>query len=90
MGPGIRNSEMKTKALTMQSSTSIVTSCGTRYSRVGNSDDGDVQYTHVSLASLLSGIANRIAPDETPLNAASHLGLFCLLRGISSKNGIEF
>ena len=33
--------------------------------------------------------ANRIAPDETLQNAASHLGLSCLLRRISSKNGIE-
>ena len=32
--------------------------------------------------------ANRIAPDVTPQNAASHLGLFCLLREISSKNEI--
>ena len=29
--------------------------------------------------------ANRIVPDVTPQNAASHLGLFCLLRGFSSK-----
>ena len=34
--------------------------------------------------------ANSIAPDETPQNAASNLGLFCLLTGISSKNGINF
>ena len=30
-------------------------------------------------------LANSIAPDVTPQNAASHLGLFCLLREISSK-----
>ena len=29
---------------------------------------------------------NRIAADVTPQNAASHLGLFCLLREFSSKN----
>ena len=28
--------------------------------------------------------------DWTPQNAASHLGIFCLLRGISSKNGIKY
>ena len=32
---------------------------------------------------------NSIAPDVTPQNAASHLGLFCLLGGISSKNEIK-
>ena len=32
---------------------------------------------------------NRIAPDVTPQNAASHLGLFCLHREISSKNEIK-
>ena len=31
--------------------------------------------------------ANSIAPDETPQYAASHLGLFCLPRESSSKNG---
>ena len=30
-----------------------------------------------------------IAPDLTPQNAASHLGLFCLHREISSKNDIK-
>ena len=30
-----------------------------------------------------------IAPDVTPQNAASHLGLFCLLNENSSKNGIK-
>ena len=30
-----------------------------------------------------------MAPDVTPQNAASHLGLFCLLRGIQSKNEME-
>ena len=29
-----------------------------------------------------------IAPDVTPHNAASHLGLFCLPRRTSSKNGL--
>ena len=33
---------------------------------------------------------NTIAPDVTPQNAASHLGLFCLLNENSSKNGIKF
>ena len=33
--------------------------------------------------------ANRIAPDGTTQNAASHLGIFCLLTGISSKNEIK-
>ena len=32
--------------------------------------------------------ANCIAPDVTPHNAASHLGLFCLFR-FSLKNGIK-
>ena len=31
-----------------------------------------------------------IDPDVTPQNAASHLGLFCLHREISSKNEIKF
>ena len=30
--------------------------------------------------------ANSIAPDVTPQNVVSHLGLFCLLREISLKN----
>ena len=30
-----------------------------------------------------------IAPDGKPLNVAPHLGLFCLLKGISSKNEIK-
>ena len=42
-------------------------------------------FSHISLASVLY----RIAPDVTPQNAASHLGLFCLLTGISSKNEIK-
>ena len=29
--------------------------------------------------------ANSIVPDVTPQNAVSNLGLFCLLRGISSE-----
>ena len=44
-----------------------------------------VPLTHLSLAFLLWTWANRIAPDVTPQNAASHLGLFCLLREFSSK-----
>ena len=41
--------------------------------------------THLSLASLLWDIGKQhIAPDVTPQNAASHPGLFCLLREISS------
>ena len=49
--------------------------------------------THLSLASLLWDIANRIAPDVTPQSTASHLGLFCLRREFSlrsSKNWIKF
>ena len=42
--------------------------------------------THLSLVSFLWDIGNSIAPDVTPQNAASHLGLFCLLREFSSKN----
>ena len=30
-----------------------------------------------------------MAPDVTPRNAASYLGLFCLLTGFSSKNEIR-
>ena len=45
--------------------------------------------THLSLASFFGDIGNRIVPDVTPQNAASHLGLFCLLRGFSSINGIK-
>ena len=36
--------------------------------------------TDLSLASLLWDIGKKNAPDVTPQNAASHLGLFCLLR----------
>ena len=28
----------------------------------------------------------KIAPDKMPQNVASHLGLYCLFTGISSKN----
>ena len=45
--------------------------------------------THISLASFLWDIGNSIAPDVTPQNAASHLGLLCLRREISSKNEIK-
>ena len=38
---------------------------------------------------LFVGQANSIAPDVTPQNAASHLGLFCLHREFSSKNEIK-
>ena len=31
----------------------------------------------------------KIGPDMTPQNEVSHLGLFCLLRGISLKNDIK-
>ena len=44
--------------------------------------DVSISVTHISLASLLWGTA----PDVTPQNAASHLGLVCLHREISSKN----
>ena len=33
--------------------------------------------------------ANRIAPDVTPQNVASHLGLLCFLKWFSSKNEIK-
>ena len=42
--------------------------------------------THLSLASFL---ANNIAPDATPQNAASHLELFYSHREISSRNEIK-
>ena len=42
--------------------------------------------THISLASFNGTWVNRIAPDVTPQNASSHLGLFCLLMCFSSKN----
>ena len=45
--------------------------------------------THISLGPFYGTKANRIAPDVTPQNAASHLGLFCLLTGISSENKIK-
>ena len=41
--------------------------------------------TLISLASLLWDIGNSIAPDVTPQNAASHLGLFYF----EQKNFIE-
>ena len=48
--------------------------------------------TETLLAGMLSHIslgygtyANSIVPDVTPQDAASHLGLFCLQRGFSSK-----
>ena len=34
---------------------------------------------HISLASFYGTKANKIAPDVTPQQAASHLELFCLL-----------
>ncbi|KAH3832053.1 hypothetical protein DPMN_105329 [Dreissena polymorpha] len=33
-------------------------------------------------------LANSVDPDETPHDAASHLGLRCLLKGISCGNRI--
>ena len=46
--------------------------------------------TCISLLSYLETYANSTAPDETPQNVAqnvlSHLGLYCLLIGISLKN----
>ena len=46
--------------------------------------------THINLASYFFGTwANSTDPDETPQNAASHLGLHCLLTGISIKNEIK-
>ena len=46
--------------------------------------------THISLVSFLldKGKQNMIAPDVTPPNA-SHLWLFCLLTGFSSKNEMK-
>ena len=47
-------------------------------------------FNSLSLVSLLWDIGKQhIAPDVTPQNAAPHLGLFCLLGGISSKNEIK-
>ena len=47
----------------------------------------ELKYTHPSLTriSLVSFLSD-IVPDVTPQNAASHQGLFCLLREFSSKN----
>ena len=47
------------------------------------------KYGFLSPASFYGTKANSIAPDVTPQNAASHLGLFCLLIGISSKSGMK-
>ena len=41
------------------------------------------------LASLYVTWANSIASDVTPKNAASDLGLFCLLTRISSTNNMK-
>ena len=51
--------------------------------------------THLSLASLLWDIGKQYSPRcdaaerGVPCSAASHLGLFCLHRQISSKNEIK-
>ena len=42
----------------------------------------------INLASFLWDMGKQNSPDVTPLNTTSHLGLFCLLIGISSKNEI--
>ena len=42
--------------------------------------------THLCLASIKKTLANSKDPDETPHDAASHLGLRCLLEGISVRN----
>ena len=39
--------------------------------------------TYLSLRPFYRTYADSIAPDATPQNAASHLGLFCLLKEIS-------
>ena len=44
---------------------------------------------HISLRPLYGTKANGIAPDVTPQNAASYLGIFCLLTKISSKNEMK-
>ena len=51
--------------------------------------DDNVSINSYKSGILFMGQANSIAPDGTPQNPASHLGLFCLLRGISTKNGIK-
>ena len=38
---------------------------------------------------LLWDIGKQHSPRSDAAEAASHLGLFCLLKGISSKNGIK-
>ena len=43
----------------------------------------------LSLESFLWDIDKQNSPNVTPQNAASHLGLFCLLTGISLKNEIK-
>ena len=45
-------------------------------------------FTHISLG--YGTYANSIAPDATSQNVASHLGLFCLQRGFSSKNYMKY
>ncbi|KAH3855604.1 hypothetical protein DPMN_098174 [Dreissena polymorpha] len=45
--------------------------------------------THLCLASRKRALANGADPDETPHDAASHLGLRCLLKGISSVDPDE-
>ena len=57
---------------------------GNKHFRQLNSNEyqkSEVYLTHISLASLLWDIT----PEEMPQNAASHSGLFCLLKGISFK-----
>ena len=41
---------------------------------------------HLCLASRKKALANSVDPNETPHAAASHLGLRCLLEGISVRN----
>ena len=43
----------------------------------------------ISLFHFYGTQANNIVPDVMSQNAASQLGLFCLLRGMSSNIGIK-
>ena len=48
-----------------------------------------ISLTLISLASYFWDIGKYYNPDVTPQNAAFYLGLFCLLKAISSKNELK-
>ena len=54
-----------------------------------NSPRWDAAFCGVTSGAILFAYVNSIVPDVMPQNAASHLGLFCLLRENSSKNEIK-